>query len=192
MKNNNGNQNDALSLNNIRVVEEFPSREDYYNMYNNNENNNNNLPKNKNNIDEFDLEKIKRDEKYANDLLLQIKDNQNRRLLEKQRKEEEDAREEERLRRENEELERKAEEERNKIKEKQRNIQNNSDNIQIYEGNRIIRSNNNHIINIPNFEEGEIFDNNQRNIDEEKINKLEQIEIESRLQLNNEIIKLRQ
>ena len=68
--------NYEMNYNNIRKVDEFPTQEDYSNL-----NDNTNL--NSLDIEDYEIERIKKDQQYANELLLQIRDNQNRRLLEK-------------------------------------------------------------------------------------------------------------
>ena len=130
---------------------------------------------------------------YRNDLLNQMKENENKKLLEKKRKELEEAREEERLRKEREELERKELEERNKnqqlqnrvrnenliILENKNNPQNDEEFNNVRTKNRVIRTN----INIIN-------ENNTT--DQEALDKINQKELESKMQLNNEILKLRE
>ena len=129
---------------------------------------------------------------YRNDLLNQMKENENKKLLEKKRKELEEAREEERLRKEREELERRELEERNKNQQLQNRVRN--ENLIILENrnngkndeefnnlrskNRVVRTN----INIVN----------ENVTDQEALDKLNQKEMESKMQLNNEILKLRE
>ena len=112
------NQNNEMNFNNLRVIDEFPNKEDYQYI------NNNKM------INDDELNRIKKEEQYSRELLLQIKEHENRRLLEKKMKEEEDQRDEERLRKENEELEKKVEEEKNKILE-QKNIENKKKELKI-------------------------------------------------------------
>ena len=132
---------------------------------------------------------------YRNDLLNQMKENENKKLLEKKRKELEEAREEERLRKEREELERKELEERNKNQQLQNRVRNenliilekrnNGNNVQndeefnnLRSKNRVVRTN----INIVN----------ENITDQEALDKINQKEMESKMQLNNEILKLRE
>ena len=132
---------------------------------------------------------------YRNDLLNQMKENENKKILEKKRKELEEAREEERLRKEREELERRELEERNKNQQLQnrvrnenliilenRNNRNNEQNDEEFNNlrskNRVVRTN----INIVN----------ENITDQEALDKINQKEMESKMQLNNEILKLRE
>ena len=180
------NQNNEMSFSNLRVTDEFPKQDDYQFI-------NNNI------INDYELNKIKNEEQYSRDLLLQIKELENLRLLEKKRKEEEDQKEEERLRKQNEELEKKVEEEKNKITEKQKNIENEKNKIKIRKKKSKL-----HLLEEEKEEENEEDEeeeeesdefekeNELKKINEEKINQLEQMEIESRFKLNNELIQLRQ
>ena len=199
--------NNGMNYNNIRKVDEFPTQEEYSNL-----NDNTNL--NSLDIQDYEIERIKKDQQYANELLLQIRDNQNRRLLEKRIKEEEDAREEERLKKENEDLERRAEEEREKYLLKKRDIDNENYNKSLerkkneQRKRKILKSLGNGYyeeINEEEIEEVENSENNEedkekknqyieniRKLNEEKLRELEQKELDSKYELNNEIIKLRQ
>ena len=120
---------------------------------------------------------------YRQDLLNQMKENENRKILERKRKELEEAREEERIRREREEMEEKerAEKERN---QQLRNRVRNENNILIIEKNKVNHQNNSNI-----NKKSEI---NENMTEEEAINKIQQKEMESKLQLNNELLKLRE
>ena len=125
-------------------------------------------------------------ENYRQDLLRQIKENEEKKLREKRRKREEEEKEEERLRREREELERQEQDEKNKNKQKLDQYQNDN-NILANERNknnlqgrkRILKSN----VQIDE-------DNNMSEI--EAFERIHEKELESKMQLNNEILKLRE
>ena len=141
------------------------------------------------NFEVMDRDKFK--ENYRQDLLNQIKENENKKLLEKKRKELEEAREEERIRKEREELERKE------LKEKNKNLQlenkiKNENNILISEKNRNKEQNGN-LRNIKRIIRTNIINENNNNMnDQEALEKINQKEMESKMQLNNEILKLRE
>jgi hypothetical protein len=130
---------------------------------------------------------------YRQDLINQMEENKLKKELEKKRKELEEAREEERLRKERDELEQRELEERNKnqqlqnrvrnenliILENKNNPQNDEEFNNVRTKNRVIRTN----INIIN-------ENNTT--DQEALDKINQKELESKMQLNNEILKLRE
>ena len=129
---------------------------------------------------ELDEESRRRNkELYKNDLLSQIKERENRRLLEKQKKAREDAEEEERLKRENEEIERRLQEERarkNKFDEIKGGVE-----VLVPNSNTNKTTTTTTIVNKTNITQD----------DQDNLFKLNQQEIESRMALNNEILKLR-
>ena len=129
-------------------------------------------------------------ENYRQDLLNQMKENENRKILEKKRKELEEAREEERLRKEREELERKELEEKNKNQQLQNKVRN-ENNVLIMERNK-----NNppqeEFHNIKVVRGGRSVNNDNNLTDQEALDRVNQKEMESKMQLNNEILKLRE
>ena len=132
---------------------------------------------------------------YRQDLLNQMKENEYKKLLEKKKKELEEAREEERLRKEREELERKEWEE----KQKNQNLENkvrNENNLLILEKNKNNGQNEefNNLRNVKRvIRTTNIINENTNNIeDQEALDKIHQKEMESKMQLNNEILKLRE
>ena len=143
-------------------------------------------------------------ENYRQDLINQIEENKLKKELEKKRKELEEAREEERLRKERDELEQRELEERNR-NQQLRNRVRNENNLLIIEKNNRIKNNNNNSSNNNNQSEfnnvrtinrtvriNEVNENNNNVIDQEAIDKINQKEMESKMQLNNEILKLRE
>ena len=134
---------------------------------------------------------------YRQDLLNQMKENENKKLLEKKRKELEEAREEERLRKEREELEMRELEEKNKNQQMQNRIRN-ENNILILEKNKINNNNDqnedfNNLRSVKRVIRTNIVNETNNDItDQEAIDKINQKEIESKMQLNNEILKLRE
>ena len=131
-------------------------------------------------------------ENYRQDLLNQMKENENKKLLERKRKELEEAREEERLRKEREELE-----EKNKNQQLQNRVRN-ENNILISEKNQNNNNGQNEEFNKLRtvktiIRRTNITNENDNNItDQEAIDKINQKEMESKMQLNNEILKLRE
>ena len=125
-------------------------------------------------------------ENYRQDLLRQIKENEEKKLREKRRKKEEEEKEEERLRREREELERLEQEEKNKNQQKldqyknDNNILANERNNNNLRGRKRILKSNVQIDEENNISEKEAFD------------RIHEKELESKMQLNNEILKLRE
>ncbi len=134
-------------------------------------------------------------ENYRQDLLNQMKENENKKLLERKRKELEEAREEERLRKEREELERLELEEKNKNQQLQNRVRN-ENNILISEKNNNNGQNEefNKLRTVKTIiRRTNITNENDNNItDQEAIDKINQKEMESKMQLNNEILKLRE
>jgi hypothetical protein len=140
---------------------------------------------------------------YRQDLINQMEENKLKKELEKKRKELEEAREEERLRKERDELEQRELEERNKNQQLQNRVRN-ENNLLIIERNN--RNNNNNSNNNNNNQSdfnnvrtinrtiriNEVNENNNNAIDQEAIDKINQKEMESKMQLNNEILKLRE
>ena len=125
-------------------------------------------------------------ENYRQDLLRQIKENEEKKLREKRRKREEEEKEEERLRREREELERQEQDEKNKNKQKLDQYQNdnnilaNERNKNNLQGRKRILKSNVQIDEDNNMSEKEAFE------------RIHEKELESKMQLNNEILKLRE
>ena len=125
-------------------------------------------------------------ENYRQDLLRQIKENEEKKLREKRRKKEEEEKEEERLRREREELERLEQEEKNKNQQKLDQYKNDNNilanernNNNLRGGKRILKSN--------------VQIDEENNISEkEAFERIHEKELESKMQLNNEILKLRE
>ena len=188
-------QNNKMNMNNLKVTEEFPNKNEYQYF-------NNSM------INDYELNKIKKEEQYSRELLLQIKEHENRRLLEKKIKEEEDQKDEERLRKQNEELEKKVVEEQNKILEKQKNIEvkkqetkirNKKSKLNLNEEEKVEEEEDEKEEEDEEEEEEEKEEESNeskmhdlKKIKEEKIKKLEQMEIEIRIKVNNELIQLRQ
>ena len=131
---------------------------------------------------------------YRQDLLNQMKENENKKLLEKKRKELEEAREEERLRLQRQELERKELEEKNRNIQMQNKIRN-ENNILISERNKNNNNGNeefNNVRTVNRVIRTNIINETNNITDQEAIDKINQKELESKMQLNNEILKLRE
>ncbi len=131
-------------------------------------------------------------ENYRQDLLRQIKENEEKKEREKRRKKEEEEKLEEKLRKEREELFLKEQEEKNKNKQLLNKLQNDN-NLLIQEKNKNsssefinLRPNRKVILNKAQSE------NNLVDLDKEAFEKIQQKELESKLQLNNEIMNLRE
>ena len=139
---------------------------------------------------------------YRQDLINQMEENKLKKELEKKRKELEEAREEERLRKERDELEQRELEERNKNQQLQNRVRNENNLLIIERNNRNNNNNNNNNNNQSEFNNvktinrtiriNEVNENNNNAIDQEAIDKINQKEMESKMQLNNEILKLRE
>ena len=150
-------------------------------------------------MDRDQLKQIKAN--YRQDLIHQMEENKLKKELEKKRKELEEAREEERLRKERDELEQRELEERNKNQQLKNRVRN-ENNLLIIERNNRSNSNNNNNNNQSEFNNvrtinrtiriNEVNENNNNAIDQEAIDKINQKEMESKMQLNNEILKLRE
>ena len=154
---------------------------------------------NQNNYEVMDRDQLRQiKDNYRQDLLNQMKENENKKLLEKKRKELEEAREEERLRKERDELELRELEERNRNQQLQNRVRN-ENNILILEKNKNNNNNNNNnqseFNNVRTINRtiriNEVNENNNV-IDQEALDKINQKEMESKMQLNNEILKLRE
>ena len=131
-------------------------------------------------------------ENYRQDLLRQIKENEEKKENEKRRKKEEEEKLEEKLRKEREELFLREQEEKNKNKQLLNKLQNDN-NLLIQEKNKNsssefinLRPNRKVILNKAQSE------NNLVDLDKEAFEKIQQKELESKLQLNNEIMNLRE
>ncbi len=131
-------------------------------------------------------------ENYRQDLLRQIKENEEKKEREKRRKKEEEEKLEEKLRKEREELFLREQEEKNKNKQLLNKLQNDN-NLLIQEKNKNsssefinLRPNRKVILNKAQSE------NNLVDLDKEAFEKIQQKELESKLQLNNEIMNLRE
>ena len=131
-------------------------------------------------------------ENYRQDLLRQIKENEEKKEREKRRKKEEEEKLEEKLRKEREELFLREQEEKNKNKQLLNKLQNDN-NLLIQEKNKNsssefinLRPNRKDILNKAQSE------NNLVDLDKEAFEKIQQKELESKLQLNNEIMNLRE
>ena len=189
---------------NPRLMNNYPPQ-DYNNMNNNYQNNQqffNTLQRpntqnislaydNYEGVDKDEQRQIKAN--YRQDLLNQMKENENKKLLEKKRKELEEAREEERLRLERQELERKELEEKNRNMQMQNKIRN-ENNIIISEKNKNNNENNefNNVRTVNRVVRTNIINETNNITDQEAIDKINQKELESKMQLNNEILKLRE
>ena len=132
-------------------------------------------------------------ENYRQDLLDQIKEREERKKLEKKRKKEEEEKEEERLRKEREEMYLQEQEEKNKNKQKLNNIRN-ENGLLMQE-----RRNNNNNEEFNNLRGQKRIlksnvqtDENNNIIEKEAFDRIHQKEVESKMQLNNEIMKLRE
>ena len=196
---NNNNYNNGQTMNNYN-----PQNFNMNNNYPNNQQFSNTLQRPNtqkisltyDNYEGKDIDQLRQvKDNYRQDLLNQMKENEYKKLLEKKRKELEEAREEERLRKEREELERKEleEKQRNQIME---NKVRNQNNLLILEKNRNNGQNNefnnlrtvNRVIRTTNI----INENTDNGVDQETLDKIHQKEMESKMQLNNEILKLRE
>ena len=131
-------------------------------------------------------------ENYRQDLLRQIKENEEKKEREKRRKKEEEEKLKEKLRKEREELFLREQEEKNKNKQLLNKLQNDN-NLLIQEKNKNsssefinLRPNRKVILNKAQSE------NNLVDLDKEAFEKIQQKELESKLQLNNEIMNLRE
>ena len=131
-------------------------------------------------------------ENYRQDLLRQIKENEEKKEREKRRKKEEEEKLEEKLRKEREELFLREQEEKNKNKQLLNKLQNDN-NLLIQEKNKNsssefinLRPNRKDILNKAQSE------NNLVDLDKEAFEKIQHKELESKLQLNNEIMNLRE
>ena len=131
-------------------------------------------------------------ENYRQDLLRQIKENEEKKEREKRRKKEEEEKLEEKLRKEREELFLREQEEKNKNKQLLNKLQSDN-NLLIQEKNKNsssefinLRPNRKVILNKAQSE------NNLVDLDKEAFEKIQQKELESKLQLNNEIMNLRE
>ena len=152
--------------------------------------------------DRDQLRQIK--ENYRQDLINQMEENKLKKELEKKRKELEEAREEERLRKERDELEQRELEEKNRNQQLKNRVRNENNLLIIEKNNRNNNRNNNNNNNSTQSEFNnvrtinrtirinEVNENNNNAIDQEAIDKINQKEMESKMQLNNEILKLRE
>ena len=202
--NNNYNNND---YNNAQNMDYYPEQEN--NLYqvqdNNNYQNNSQLfntlqrPNTQNislSYDNFEVNNNEQQrqikENYRIDLLNQIHENEEKKRKEKERKRLEEEKEEERLRKEREELYLQEQEEKNKNKQKLDNIQN-ENNLLILEKNK---NNNEEFNNLRGnkriLKRNVQIDENNNILEKEAFDRLHQKEIESKMQLNNEILKLRE
>ena len=214
--NNNMNNNFNNNYNNGQNMDYYPEQEN--NMYppqdNNNINNNNNNGYQNNpqfintlqrpntqtislTYDNFEVmnneQQRQMKENYRQDLLNQIQENLERKKLEKRRKKEEEEKEEERLRKEREELYLQEQQEKNKNKQKLDNIKN-ENSILIQEKNKI--NNNSEFNNLRGkkrvLKSNVQTDENRNIIEKEAFDRIQEKEMESKMQLNNEIMKLRE
>ena len=132
-------------------------------------------------------------ENYRQDLLNQIQENIERKKLEKKRIKEEEEKEEERLRKEREELFLQEQQEKNKNKQKLDNIRN-ENNLLIQEKNR--NNNKSEFNNLRGqkriLKSNVQTDDNSNIIEKEAFDRIQEKEMESKMQLNNEIMKLRE
>jgi hypothetical protein len=191
---NGNNYNTGQMMNNY-----YPQNNDMNNNYSNNQQFSNTLQRpTYDNFDALDKDQVRQVKaNYRQDLLNQMKENENKKILEKKRKELEEAREEERLRKERDELERRELEEKNKNLQLQNKVRN-ENNILILERNRNNNNggnskNANDQFNNVNTVNRTIRINEITNItDQEALDKINQKEMESKMQLNNEILKLRE
>ena len=213
--NNNMNNNFNNNYNNGQNMDYYPEQEN--NMYPMQDNNMNNINNNgyQNNpqfintlqrpntqtisltYDNFEVmnneqqRQIK--ENYRQDLLNQIQENIERKKLEKKRIKEEEEKEEERLRKEREELFLQEQQEKNKNKQKLDNIRN-ENNLLIQEKNR--NNNKSEFNNLRGqkriLKSNVQTDDNSNIIEKEAFDRIQEKEMESKMQLNNEIMKLRE
>ena len=203
------NNNNFNNYNNQQNMNYYPEQENNYQMQENNNYQNNN-PQFFNTMqrpnaqtisltyDNYELgdneqqRQIK--ENYRQDLLNQIEENKNKKEREKRRRKEEDEKEEERLRKEREEMLLKEQEEKNKNKQMLNKVQN-ENGLLILEKNKNANNNNefNNLRNVKRTLKANIqTDENGNIIDNEAFDRIHQKEMESKMQLNNEIMKLRE
>ena len=203
------NNNNFNNYNNQQNMNYYPEQENNYQMQENNNYQNNN-PQFFNTMqrpntqtisltyDNYELgdneqqRQIK--ENYRQDLLNQIEENKNKKEREKRRRKEEDEKEEERLRKEREEMLLKEQEEKNKNKQMLNKVQN-ENGLLILEKNKNANNNNefNSLRNVKRTLKANIqTDENDNIIDNEAFDRIHQKEMESKMQLNNEIMKLRE
>ena len=203
------NNNNFNNYNNQQNMNYYPEQENNYQMQENNNYQNNN-PQFFNTMqrpntqtisltyDNYELgdneqqRQIK--ENYRQDLLNQIEENKNKKEREKRRRKEEDEKEEERLRKEREEMLLKEQEEKNKNKQMLNKVQN-ENGLLILEKNKNANNNNefNSLRNVKRTLKANIqTDENGDIIDNEAFDRIHQKEMESKMQLNNEIMKLRE
>ena len=203
------NNNNFNNYNNQQNMNYYPEQENNYQMQENNNYQNNN-PQFFNTMqrpntqtisltyDNYELgdneqqRQIK--ENYRQDLLNQIEENKNKKEREKRRRKEEDEKEEERLRKEREEMLLKEQEEKNKNKQMLNKVQN-ENGLLILEKNKNANNNNefNSSRNVKRTLKANIqTDENGNIIDNEAFDRIHQKEMESKMQLNNEIMKLRE
>ena len=203
------NNNNFNNYNNQQNTNYYPEQENNYQMQENNNYQNNN-PQFFNTMqrpntqtisltyDNYELgdneqqRQIK--ENYRQDLLNQIEENKNKKEREKRRRKEEDEKEEERLRKEREEMLLKEQEEKNKNKQMLNKVQN-ENGLLILEKNKNANNNNefNSLRNVKRTLKANIqTDENGNIIDNEAFDRIHQKEMESKMQLNNEIMKLRE
>ena len=203
------NNNNFNNYNNQQNMNYYPEQENNYQMQENNNYQNNN-PQFFNTMqrpntqtisltyDNYELgdneqqRQIK--ENYRQDLLNQIEENKNKKEREKRRRKEEDEKEEERLRKEREEMLLKEQEEKNKNKQMLNKVQN-ENGLLILEKNKNANNNNefNSLRNVKRTLKANIqTDENCNIIDNEAFDRIHQKEMESKMQLNNEIMKLRE
>ena len=203
------NNNNFNNYNNQQNMNYYPEQENNYQMQENNNHQNNN-PQFFNTMqrpntqtisltyDNYELgdneqqRQIK--ENYRQDLLNQIEENKNKKEREKRRRKEEDEKEEERLRKEREEMLLKEQEEKNKNKQMLNKVQN-ENGLLILEKNKNANNNNefNSLRNVKRTLKANIqTDENGNIIDNEAFDRIHQKEMESKMQLNNEIMKLRE
>ena len=203
------NNNNFNNYNNQQNMNYYPEQENNYQMQENNNYQNNN-PQFFNTMqrpntqtisltyDNYELgdneqqRQIK--ENYRQDLLNQIEENKNKKEREKRRRKEEDEKEEERLRKEREEMLLKEQEEKNKNKQMLNKVQN-ENGLLILEKNKNANNNNefNSLRNVKRTLKAKIqTDENGNIIDNEAFDRIHQKEMESKMQLNNEIMKLRE
>ena len=213
--NNNINNNFNNNYNNGQNMDYYPEQEN--NMYPMQDNNMNNINNNgyQNNpqfintlhrpntqtisltYDNFEVmnneQQRQMKENYRQDLLNQIQENIERKKLEKKRIKEEEEKEEERLRKEREELFLQEQQEKNKNKQKLDNIRN-ENNLLIQEKNR--NNNKSEFNNLRGqkriLKSNVQTDDNSNIIEKEAFDRIQEKEMESKMQLNNEIMKLRE
>ena len=136
-------------------------------------------------------------ENYRQDLLNQIEENKNKKQREKLRRKLEEEQEEERLRKEREEMLLKEQEEKNKNKQMLDKVQN-ENNLLIQEKNRNINNgeNSSEFNNLRTVKrtirKNVNIDENSNIIDNDAFDRIHQKEMESKMQLNTEIMKLRE